>query len=78
MSKIKLEVEISDGIYCKTDNTVKCRFYMESEDGDTGCSLLDDWTFIEGDISSVPKMDKCPNPDKGLKGHFVSEGVGNG
>ena len=61
MTKVKLEVEIPEGENCKTDNGVNCQFYMESEDGDTGCSLLDDWTFIEGDISTVPKMKECPS-----------------
>ena len=65
MAKVKVEVEIPDGKYCREDRRNQetvCDFFWESEDGDTGCCLLRKSTFIEGDISQVPKFEDCPNP----------------
>lgn len=63
--KVKVKVEIPCGKYCRDTNLPEfhCDFFWESEDGDTGCCLIgNSTTFIEGDISQVPKLDGCPNP----------------
>jgi hypothetical protein len=64
MTKIKVTVEIPDGKYCRESSLKQetvCNFFWESEDGDTGCCLLNESTFIEGDISQVPKFSDCSN-----------------
>jgi len=63
MSKIKVEVEILDGKYCRNEDQV-CRFHWENEDGNVGCCLLYKSRFFHGEIDTglVPKFDGCPNP----------------
>ena len=62
MARVKVEVEIPDGDYCRVERDGQaCEFFWEREDGDTGCCLLGETAFIEGDISQVPKFDGCPN-----------------
>ena len=59
--KYKVEVKILGGDYCRDDCGNMCDFFWESEDGDTGCCLLSEATFIEGDMSNVPKFENCPS-----------------
>ncbi len=59
--KYTVKVEIPGGKYCRDAGGNVCDFFWESEDGDTGCCLLGKSTFIEGDISNVPKFDNCPS-----------------
>lgn len=61
-SKYTMEVEIWDGAYCRDGNRF-CQFYWENEDGDYGCTLLNETApFIEDEYpEKLPKLANCPS-----------------